>query len=56
MAMPNTPWSTEESEKAPEVMALVQPNSSNIGLKKTPKTKYKPHETTMIKKAPATTI
>ena len=34
--MTRIPCNTKFSDKAPEVIALVQPNSSNIGLKKTP--------------------
>jgi hypothetical protein len=35
--MPNTPVRTKEREKAPEVIARVQPNSASSGLKKTAK-------------------
>jgi hypothetical protein len=38
------------SEKGPEVAARVQPNSSSMGLKKTPKLSCDPTAITMIKK------
>ena len=56
MSIPNTPYINMDREKAPEVTALVQPNSSNNGLKKTPKELYAAHDTKKIKKAAITTI
>jgi len=53
--IPNTPYINMDREKAPEVTALFQPNSSNNGLKKTPKELYVAHDTTKIKKAAITT-
>jgi len=44
-----------ESEKAPEVSALVQPNSVSTGLKKTPKAKYVPELAARIQKAATAT-
>ena len=41
---------------APEVIALVQPNSFSIGLKKTPKANCRPNTAAIIKKAATTTI
>jgi hypothetical protein len=35
--MPNKPCVAIESEKAPDVIPLAQPNSLDTGLKKTPK-------------------
>jgi len=43
-------------DKAPEVTALVQPNSADIGLKKTPKDRYIPQDMVMIRKETATTV
>jgi hypothetical protein len=40
-----------EREKAPAVMALVQPNSSDSGLKKTPKVKLVPALISKMQKA-----
>ena len=37
IAIPSKPFITQEREKAPEVIAFVQPKSFSIGLKKTPK-------------------
>jgi len=37
MMIPNAPCTIQESEKAPDVRALLQPNSALIGFKKTPK-------------------
>jgi hypothetical protein len=55
MTIPSRPLMLMESEKAPEVTALVQPNSVSIGLKKTPKVEDIPQLINMIRKA-ATTI
>ena len=43
------------SEKGPDVEARVQPNSFNIGLKKTPKLYCDPYTNVMIKKQAART-
>jgi hypothetical protein len=56
MTIANEPCITIESDKAPEVSALVQPNSVSIGLKKTPKAERVPYITTMINRVAATTI
>jgi hypothetical protein len=37
MAIPSRPMVIEQREKAPDVIALDQPNSLIMGLKKTPK-------------------
>jgi hypothetical protein len=52
----NKPCIIQLSEKAPEVTALVQPNSVDNGLKKTPNVKNIPHINNIIKKAATTTI
>jgi quinolinate synthase len=41
--MVSKPFIMEASEKAPDVTALVHPNSFSNGLKKTPKAKYTAH-------------
>jgi len=55
MTIDSKPCTIQESEKAPEVKALVQPNSVNTGLKKIPNVLYTPYIDIIIKKA-ATTI
>jgi len=45
-----------DSDKEPEVRALVQPNSVSNGLKKIPKVERVPYAATMAHKAAATTI
>jgi hypothetical protein len=50
------PYTITLSEKAPEVSALLQPNSSISGLKKTPKVNRVPKDTAWIQKADKTTI
>ena len=54
MTIPNKPCTIIDREKAPESMALVQPNSFSNGLKKTPKDKYAPHIATMMHREAAT--
>jgi hypothetical protein len=56
MIIPSTPFTIADSEKAPEVMAVVQPNSLSSGLRKTPKVLYIPHDITIIKKLAITMI
>jgi len=51
MNTPTNPCIIMESEKAPEVSTLVQPNSVNTGLKKTPKLEYVPKLAARIQKA-----
>jgi hypothetical protein len=50
------PCTIKDNEKAPEVAALVQPNSVSIGLKKTPNELRTPKLTNKIIKAATTTI
>ena len=52
--MPRGPITKKASEKAPEVAALVQPNSVNTGSKKTPKLRNMPQATSMMKKTTIT--
>jgi F420-dependent methylenetetrahydromethanopterin dehydrogenase len=55
MTMVNKAFIMEASERAPDVIALVHPNSLSNGLKKTPKALYTPHVINMIiKEAPTT--
>jgi hypothetical protein len=54
MTIDSKPCAIQESEKAPEVKALVQPNSVNIGLKKIPNESYTPYIVIIITKAAAT--
>jgi len=44
-----------DSDKEPDIRALVQPNSVSIGLKKTPKAERVPYAAIMAHKAAATT-
>jgi hypothetical protein len=50
------PYTNMDSEKAPEVKARVQPNSSSNGFKKRPKAECGPNVITSIMKAAITTI
>ena len=43
IAMASKPFTIAGSENAPDVVALVQPNSPAIGFRKTPQLKYAPH-------------
>ncbi len=54
--IPITPYIIMDSEKAPEIIALVQPKSANNGLKKRPKALCGPNDTTKIKKEIITTM
>jgi hypothetical protein len=54
--MPAQPLRSIDNEKAPEVSALVQPNSVSNGSKKTPKLYDNPHITSKMKKLAITTI
>jgi hypothetical protein len=54
--IPSTPLRNIATENAPEIIALVQPNSVNNGLKKTPKETVVPLDTAIISKATETTI
>jgi hypothetical protein len=53
--IPSKPYISMDSEKAPDVMALVQLNSAINGFKKSPNDVYRPIDTSKIKKAAATT-
>ena len=55
-AIATTPLSRKQSEYAPEVIALVHPNSVSTGLKKTPKEYSVPYIDTKIRKPAITTI
>jgi hypothetical protein len=52
--MPSKPNTNIEREKAPEIIAVVQPNSVSTGLRKTPKARYVPKTTVMARKETAT--
>ena len=54
--MLNKPIRIIESEKVPEVIARVQPDSTNSGSKKTPKLNDAPQAISMIMKQAKTTI
>jgi len=56
MIMPNNPCIIELMEIAPEISALLQPNSISNGLKKTPKLRREPNINIWIMAAAATTI
>ena len=56
MTIPSKPCIIQASEQAPEVIALVQTNSVNTGLKKIPNVLYIPNITIIMKKAAATTV
>ncbi len=52
----NRPLMIQVMEKAPEVIALVQPNSFKTALKNIPKVLYAPHDIAIIKKEATTTM
>ena len=56
MTIPNKPSISIEREKAPDVIALVQPNSFKTGLKKTPNENRKLYIARTIKKEATTTM
>jgi hypothetical protein len=54
--MERRPTTTQYSENAPEVSALVHPKSPDKGLKKTPKVNNVPHSVIRTRKARITII